>query len=416
MTTPAATSYALAFLEGSLGLVSGSLREEVVPKELVADLCSVMRGASAEDTETPSLETRIRDVLTEAEKDAIESRGYFVRKARWPGGAPFAVCLTHDVDNIERPKEHVEKVADRFAMEDIERWRKGKLSLYDNVEMIAQRERELGFRSSFYFMSAEYPLSKVRATAHKIHKEGWEIGLHGDFGTHDSAEAMRRAVARLTRGTGVRPRGVREHYLRFDFAKTWKIMEGARFDYDTTPGNADRLGFKLGLATPFHPPDERWRAMRLLELPLSLMDTTLWGYLKKEEEEGLNDIIRFMDMTKGVEGLFTLLWHQEAVRMRGGRIYWLVLEEVRKSGAFVGSGAEIARWWRAREVPLEAGKDGKLITLGGPPPKGLVIQLKVEAGREVRAPSARHRKRSRGGYHEHELLPLGPSFRLELRG
>jgi len=44
----------------------------------------------------------------------------------------------------------------------------------------------------------------------------------------------------------------------------------------------------------------------------------------------------------------------------------------------------------------------------------LVIQLKTEMGLEVKASSAKHRKRSRGGFHEHELGPAGPKFRLEL--
>src|SRR5208283_2040508 len=120
-----------------------------------------------------------------------------------------------------------------------------------------------------------------------LHKKGWESGLHGDFGTHDSLEEMRKAVERLTEGIGLSPRGLREHYLRFDYAKSWQIMEESGFDYHTTVGTNDALGFKLGLATPFHPPDATWAPMRLLELPLSLMDTTLWGYLKKSEEEGM---------------------------------------------------------------------------------------------------------------------------------
>ena len=415
MTSPAATKYVVDFLERSLGLLSGSLQADIVPRELVADLCSVMRGSPPEDPTTPSLEARIRELLATVEKDSLETRGFFARKARWPGAAPLAVCLTHDVDNISRPKEHILKVQDRFEEADLEKAKKGLISLYDNVGLIAEREGESGFHSSFYYLSSNYPLGKVKATARKLQRKGWDVGLHGDFGTHDSPIEMRKAVTRFTDGVGLKPRGLREHYLKFDFAKSWRVMEDAGFDYDSTVGNNDRLGFKLGLATPFHPPDEKWDPMRLLELPLSLMDTTLWGYLKKSEEEGLNDVIRFMDMVEGVEGLFTLLWHQEAVRMRGGRIYWLILDELRRRGCFVGSGAEISRWWRAREVPLKVAKDGKLITLGGAPPKGLVIQLKAEVGTKVKAPSAVVSKGKSGvGFHEHALSPVGPSFRLEL--
>ncbi len=146
---------------------------------------------------------------------------------------------------------------------------------------------------------------------------------------------------------GFRPSGLREHYLKFDFAKTWGIMEAAGFDYDTTVGTNDRLGFKVGLATPFHPPDGSWSPMSLLELPLVLMDTTLWGYLKRSEEEGLGDAVRMMNAVEEVEGLFTLLWHQEAVRMKGGRH---VLAAPRQS-----SRGGVASWGAGPRYPAGGG-------------------------------------------------------------
>jgi len=412
LTSPE-SAYAAGFLEGSLGLAAGSLLPEDVPGDLLDELASVMRGVPLDDSSTPSLETRIMEFLGWLERSALERQGFFVRKARWPDAAPLAVCLTHDVDNIERPMEHVLKVKDRFSKADLAKARKGLISLYDNIELIGEREAEEGFRSSFYLMSANYPLDKVKAAARRLHAKGWEVGLHGDFGTHDSESEMERAVERLTEAIGIRPRGLREHYLRFDFGRSWRVMEGAGFDYDTTVGNNDRLGFKLGLATPFHPPDEGWRPMRLLELPLSLMDTTLWGYLKKTEEEGLEDVNKSMGLVEEVEGLFTLLWHQEAVRMKGGRLYWKVLRGLgRRKGVFVGNGADVARWWRGREVPLKLAKGGRLITLGARPPKGLTLILKARAGARVEVASGSVIKRG----DERLVSPSGPSFKMQVSG
>ncbi|HYR03960.1 MAG TPA: hypothetical protein VEO75_01115, partial [Nitrososphaerales archaeon] len=361
------------------------------------------------------LETRVNSLLKEVEKSAIKEEGFFIRKARWPGAAPFAVCLTHDVDNVERPMEHIMKVRDRFSKADFQKAMKGEISLYDNIELIGNREAAQGFRSSFYLLSSNYPLDAVRPTARRMHSKGWEIGLHGDFGTHDSEAEMKKAVKRLTEGIGIRPRGLREHYLRFDFRKSWSVMYGAGFDYDTTVGNNDRLGFKLGLATPFHPPDAGWRPLSLLELPLSLMDTTLWGYLKKGEEEGFGDVMRLMSMVEDVGGLFTLLWHQEAVRMKGGRIYWRILRELgRRKKLFVGSGLEVARWWRAREVPLKLAKGGRLITIGARPPKDLTLILRTKSGTKVKVSSGSVRRRSIRGELTRLISPSGPSFKLEL--
>jgi len=412
LTGPTAV-YVAGFVEGSLGLPHGSLSPGDVPGDLVDELALVLRGAPPSDSSIPSLESKIIEFLASLERSALEERGYLVRKARWPGAAPLAVCLTHDVDNIERSTEHIMKVKDRFSRKDYANAEKGLISLYDNLDLIGKKEGAEGFRSSFYLMSANYPLGKVKAPAKRLHAKGWEIGLHGDFGTHDSGPEMSKAVERLTKGVGIRPRGLREHYLKFDFNRSWRVMDDAGFDYDSTVGNTDRLGFKLGLATPFHPPDEGWRPMRLLELPLSLMDTTLWGYLKESEEEGFADVMKSMGAVEGVEGLFTLLWHQEAVRMRGGRIYWSILKRLgSRKGVFVGSGADVARWWRAREVPLKLARGGKLITLGARPPMGLTLILKTRPGTKVKVASGSVIK----GGSAQLVSPSGPAFRMEIQG
>ncbi|HUH99695.1 MAG TPA: hypothetical protein VLY65_01505 [Nitrososphaerales archaeon] len=407
------SAYVAAFLESSLGLLRSSVRPEDIPKDLLESISSAMRGSPPRDTESPSLETLIMRFLREHERESLEEHGFSVRKARWPDAASFAVCLTHDVDNIEHPLDHITKTKDRFSRADLAKATKGLLSLYDNIELIGEKEGEEGFRSSFYFLSAHYPLEKVRPSALKLLSKGWEIGLHGDFGTHDSLPEMMKAVDRLEKGIGVHPTGLREHYLKFDFAKSWRVFESAGFQYDTTVGNNDALGFKLGLATPFHPPDEDWRPMKLLELPLSLMDTTLWGYLKRTEEEGLEDVARSMGMVESVEGLFTLLWHQEAVRMKGGRAYWKVLKALgRRKDVFVGSGRQVADWWRAREVPLKPSGDGMTVTLGGRLPKGLALVVKTRGGVKAKVTSGRLEKRG-----AHTLVhPSGAGFRLTFRG
>ena len=65
--------------------------------------------------------------------------------------------------------------------------------------------------------------------------------------------------------------------------------------------------------------------------------------------------------------------------MKGGRLYWRLLDEITRRGCFVGSGAEISRWWRARSVAVV--KKGKLIRLAGAPPRDLVLRLSLAEGR-----------------------------------
>jgi hypothetical protein len=401
-------TYATALAENSLGLAEGSLGPHALPEELVAAVAAAVRGQPVRGDAAPVLEQQMLSLLASVRESSLSEDGFFVRKARWPGAAPFAVCLTHDVDNISRTRGHLWKTRSRFGLGDLIGGLLGLTSPYDNVDLIASRERSHGFHSSFYYLTSNYPLARVKPASDRVRASGSEVGLHGDFGTHDSEEKMDEAVARFSGALGFRPAGLREHYLKFDFARSWEVFERSGFDYDTTLGTNDRLGFKLGLATPFHPPDASWSPMKLLEIPLILMDTTLWGYLKRAEEEGFHDALGMMKAVEDVEGLFTLLWHQEAVRMRGGRVYWSLLDEIGRRGCFVGSGAEISSWWRARSLPLL--KKGKLIRVEGQAPRGLVLRLSLAEGRTPRVSSGTL-ERDGGDF---LVAPQGPDFSLEV--
>jgi hypothetical protein len=401
-------AYATALAENSLGLVEGSLGPEALPEGLVAAVTAAVRGQAVQDDGAPILEKQMLSLLATVRESSLSEDGFFVRKARWPAAAPFAVCLTHDVDNISRSRGHIWKTRSRFGLGDLIGGLLGLVSLYDNVGLIASREESRGFHSSFYYLTSNYPLARVKPASDRVRASGSEVGLHGDFGTHDSQEKMGEAVARFSSALAFRPTGLREHYLKFDFGRSWEIFERSGFDYDTTVGTNDRLGFRLGLATPFHPPDASWSPMNLLELPLVLMDTTLWGYLKRSEEEGFGDALKMMKAVEEVEGLFTLLWHQEAVRMRGGRVYWRLLDEIGRRGCFVGSGAEISLWWRARSLPLV--KKGKLIRVEGQAPRGLVLRLSLAEGRTPRVSSG-SLERDGGDF---LVRPQGPDFTLEV--
>lgn len=344
--------YCAHFLEDNLGLPASSLKEEDVPSDLAEMVRAAMGGSEGSSAPEPALETRILAFLAELERTSIEKDGYFIRKARWPENASYASCLTHDVDNIEQPLGHLMETRKRFSLSDFILAVLRIRSVYDNLSYVASMETKRGYHSSFYFLSAHYNLSSVSRTARRLFGNGWDIGLHGDFGTHDSPSEMAKARSRFELGTGIKPKGLREHYLRFDYGKTWKIVEDAGFSYDTTVGNREKLGFRLGLCTPFHPPGEGWTSLATLELPLVLMDTTLWGYLKRNESQGMSDFQKLKGEVAAVGGLLTILWHQEAVRMRGGRIYPSLLDELWKDRCFVASGVEIANWWNSRSRPL----------------------------------------------------------------
>lgn len=370
----AARPYVAAFLEDSLGLVHKSLDPASIPSELVDGLAAAVRGSLKSAAMAPVLEDAIIRFLADVEAETLDRSRLFVRKARWPRNVRFAACITHDVDNIHRPMTHILRHANRFSFSDIVLALLGLRSLYSNIDLIADLETKQGLRLSFYFLSGNYDLSALARTARRLTQSGWEVGLHGDFGTHESAQAMEDAVTRFSSAFGSRPVGLREHYLKFDYGKTWEIAQSSGFIYDSTVGNSDRLGFRLGLCTPFHPPDSEWRQMKVVELPLVLMDTTLWGYLKRSEGEGEQDFLSLLDRVVEVNGLMTLLWHQESVRMKGGRIYPRLLAALAGRDCYTATGEMVARWWVERGRSLVT--DGATVRMDSAP-EGMVLNFKT---------------------------------------
>lgn len=374
--------YASHFLEQSLGLAKGTVEPGAVPTEFVASLAEAMTGSEGSRSPGPLLEESVKEVGRDVLQSMLETDGRVVWKERWPGGARYAACLTHDVDNLSWPVSHLLRQRERFSAKDFLLGVTRLRDPYDNTSYAVQIERRRNLRSSFFFLTEAYDLGPKAKTLASIRNLGWEVGLHGDFGTHDSPEKMAAAVKSLERSLGFPPAGVREHYLRFDFGSTWKIMDDAGFVYDSTVGNTDRTGFRTGLCNPFHPPDGSWRPFRLLEIPLVLMDVTLWGYLKRDEKGGLEDFESLKRSVEMVNGLFTILWHPESFRMRGGRIYPQLLDRLLSDGCFVSSGLGVADWWLRRESPLVS--EGKTFRMAEAP-RGLVLRFKSKGGEIPRA-------------------------------
>lgn len=384
--TGEASNYAVGLVEDSLGLPRGWLKGDMMHAELLDAIESSLTGGEIGNSAEPFLDKMILEFGKDLQETYLDKYGFAIHKTRWPGGAQFAACLTHDVDNVSRPMAHLLARRKRFTTTDLVLAILHLRSVYNNISFIAKEEGERGLRSSFYFLAQNYPLSQVSAEVTKLRRDGWEVGLHGDFGTHDSPVRLAEVLEAFEKGLSFVPRGVREHFLQFEFESTWEILEGAQFDYDSTVGLRDKLGFKVGLAHPFHPPSREWKPLNLIELPLVLMDTTLWGYLGKDEQSGMDEYLSLKERVKMVGGLLTILWHQEAARMRGGRIYPAILDDLLRETSFISSGEVVSRWWRGREVPLLV--DGNTIRLGGRPPEKLVLRffsrderaLRVEGG------------------------------------
>lgn len=310
--------------------------------------------------------------------------------ALWPRGSVFAACLTHDVDHLH-DRELFGLLADAnhlrrmmFEAESgsvskcLSRMRRAVMRPKDPMrefKAILTLERRRGWRSTFYLLDdrywarygSRYRLNdpRLRRITDALRAEGCELGVHGSYYAFADEKWFCSAAERFERVFGFRPAGVRNHYLRFALPETWRAQARAGFAYDATVGSNTTVGPCGGLALPFFGFDPQANAsLDILELPLTIMDATLFGHLKLDPVAAFDLGCKIVGEIRAHRGLATLLWHpnyfDEPEFEDWECVYSSMLDLLAREGALVLPAAEIAHWWRAR-----AG--AKFLTIGWGP-------------------------------------------------
>ena len=125
-------------------------------------------------------------------------------------------------------------------------------------------------------------------------------------------------------------------------------LEQAGFDYDSTCGYNESIGFKNGTSQPFRPQG----ATRLLELPMVIQDTSLfYPRTMRLKETQAWDICKItLDNVIKVGGVITLSWHTRSLSPERlwGEFYKKLLGELKNKKAWFGTAIQVVDWFRQR--------------------------------------------------------------------
>lgn len=285
------------------------------------------------------------------------------------GGHPFACCLTHDVDHIEKYTSLVNWL--RRAVADLVRRRNPAMMVRriaagpapkdcrKDLDWLIETEKRLGVTASYFFLAhanpppGEYPLIAVKEMILAVEEAGMEAGLHGSLESYKDFNMLAEEKSRLDTIVRNKRYGIRQHYLNFTVPDTWRHQARAGFLYDCTFGNRDREGARGGAVVPFRPVDPlTGREIGIWEIPLTVMDGTLAQYRKLSPERGLQVMKDLVLKTKEAHGVFCLLWHNSSldeVDWRGWRdAYLRTLDFILENGGWIASGREIIDAWESR--------------------------------------------------------------------
>ena len=196
---------------------------------------------------------------------------------------------------------------------------------------------------------------RIPAVLELLRRARREIGVHGNDADRLDAGAVAADRDDLARRAGSPVAGIRYHYLRCRYHETLPLLERAGFDYDTSLAFAEHEGFRCGASFPFAPYClAQERPLRLLELPLVLMDTSLQGEryraLDAAGAEGAGSEVLARVAAGG--GGAAVLWHNVRFDHRAAHgyddVYWRLVDEVLAGGGYVAPAADVVRRWRAR--------------------------------------------------------------------
>jgi hypothetical protein len=249
----------------------------------------------------------------------------------WPDGRSWALVLTHDVETAVG---------------------------YRDMDLLRAPERARGYRSSWNFVGARYPVNDE--TVRSLQGDGFEVGVHGL--RHDGRDLGERFLdARLpamwenaSRWNAVGFRSPATH-------RGWELMRTLGFGYDSSYTDTDPYEPQPGGCCTYLP----YFNGDMVELPITLpQDHTLFTILQ-HADAGL--WLRKAGHIRDRGGMVLVLTHPDYARDQPLADAYVTLLDT-----FAGDGTawralprEVAAWWRSRAASaIRATGDGW--TIDGP--------------------------------------------------
>jgi len=300
------------------------------------------------------------DVFSPVVSNYLFENGF---QPKYPENKKFAVCISHDLDSLMHYPKH--KVAPKyqggfknilsiFKYEIQSRFKKGIKEINESIHPshIQKLAEEYGFKSSYYMLSLKdgeqdfnYQLEDVKSIIDDILKSGNEIGLHGGHKAYNSSEKIKQEKEYLAQFSN--PKGYRNHFLRFKVPETWNYIQANGFEYDTTFGFHDMIGFRNGMCYPHRPFDlNKNEFIDLVEVPLIVMDSSLIKYMNLNWEIAFQMVKKLIDDIEEINGVFTILWHNQMYTGENRAFIKRVLDYLKKKDPWMPTSIELVAHYK----------------------------------------------------------------------
>ncbi len=173
-------------------------------------------------------------------------------------------------------------------------WQKRhELNPYNTFDWMLRKERDL--EKVIYFLVGgqtkfdnhfdfNFPAFKKAVRLSK--ERGYKIGIHPSYNSWKDEVLMKNEMKKLEEAIGEEITVCRQHFLRFSFHHTPRIMQKLGLKEDSSLGYADRIGFRCGTGFGYQLYDfEKETAFNFIETPLIFMDSALIAEAMHQAEQ-----------------------------------------------------------------------------------------------------------------------------------
>lgn len=145
-----------------------------------------------------------------------------------------------------------------------------------------------------------------------------KVGIHPSYQSNFQPDLVAFEKEELARVADQTITVSRQHFLMHKMPETYRTVIDAGIKEEHTMGYTTHMGFRAGIAAPFHFFDLKLnQATDLVLVPFCAMDITPLHYEQKTPEEAIERIKDLLWEVQNVGGLFVSLWHNESLSEDG---------------------------------------------------------------------------------------------------
>jgi hypothetical protein len=142
----------------------------------------------------------------------------------------------------------------------------------------------------------------------------YPVGLHPSFIAGGKGFLIKTEAERLHTVLRKRVSLSRFHFIRLYMPESYNNVLKAGISEDYSMGYPDEPGFRAGIARPYFfydVSDDKQTNLKLV--PFQVMDGTLYDYMKLDPEKSKEVILKLINETRKVGGLFVSIWHNTSL-------------------------------------------------------------------------------------------------------